>query len=87
MFVDTPNWSGNKRSGNCLASVLAVDYPKSKVEVDSGSTNGSAGFIREKFSLLRVVEMVSNPGYAGAFNAGLEYATARGPGCQCGQAA
>jgi GT2 family glycosyltransferase len=79
VFVITLNWNGKKWLEDCLASVLAMDYPNFEVVmVDNGSTDESVAFVRQKFPSVHVVENGKNLGYARGFNAGLEYAAKRG---------
>jgi len=60
---------------DCLASVLAMDYPNFEVVmVDNGSIDESVAFVRQKFPSVRIVKNDKNLGYARGFNAGLEYA-------------
>lgn len=77
--VITLNWNGERWLGDCLSSVLAMDYPNFElVVVDNGSTDRSVELIRENYPQVSIVEMSSNLGYARGFNAGLEYAAAHG---------
>ena len=79
VYVLTLNWNGKQWLGDCLSSVLAMDYPNFEVAVvDNGSTDGSVEFVRERFPNVHVVENGSNLGYARGFNAGLAYAYACG---------
>lgn len=79
VFVITLNWNGKKWLGDCLSSILAMDYPNFEVVmVDNGSTDGSAHFIHENFPSVHVVETGSNLGYARGFNVGLEFAAQNG---------
>jgi GT2 family glycosyltransferase len=79
VFVVTLNWNGKKWLGDCLSSILAMDYPNFEVVVvDNGSTDGSVEFVHEQFPQIHVVELGSNLGYARGFNAGLEYAAKSG---------
>ena len=79
VFVVTLNWNGREWLEDCLTSVLAMDYPSFEVVmVDNGSSDGSVEFVRQHFPTVQVVETGSNLGYARGFNAGLEYAAARG---------
>lgn len=78
VFVLTLNWNGKKWLGDCLSSILAMDYPNFEVVmVDNGSTDGSVEFVRQNFPAVHVAETGSNLGYARGFNAGLEYAAVR----------
>ena len=79
VFVITLNWDGRKWLGDCLSSILAMDYPNFEVVmVDNGSTDGSVQFVHETFPGVHVVETGSNLGYARGFNAGLEFAAQNG---------
>jgi GT2 family glycosyltransferase len=79
VFVITLNWNGKQWLEDCLSSILGLDYPDFEVVmVDNGSTDGSVELVRQKFPSVHVVENGSNLGYARGFNAGLEYAAARG---------
>ena len=79
IFVITLNWNGKPWLEDCLASVLGMDFPNYEVVmVDNGSTDGSVAFVRQRFPFVQIVENGSNLGYAQGFNAGLEYAAARG---------
>jgi len=79
VFAITLNWNGKQWLEDCLSSILALDYPDFEVVmVDNGSTDGSVELVRQKFPSVHVVENGSNLGYARGFNAGLEYAAARG---------
>lgn len=79
VFVITLNWNGKNWLGDCLSSILAMDYPNFEVVVvDNGSTDGSVEFVRQNFPTIYVIETGSNLGYARGFNAGLEYATQNG---------
>ncbi len=77
--VITLNWNGERWLGDCLSSVLAMDYPNFElVVVDNGSTDKSVELIRENYPQVSIVEMNSNLGYSRGFNAGLEYVAAHG---------
>jgi GT2 family glycosyltransferase len=79
VFVLTLNWNGKSWLGDCLSSVLAMDYPNFKVVViDNGSTDESVEFVKELFPSVHLVLNGKNLGYARGFNRGLEYAYAQG---------
>lgn len=79
VFVITLNWNGKQWLDDCLASVLAMDYPDFEtVMVDNGSTDGSVEHVQRSFPSVHIVETGSNLGYARGFNAGLAYVAARG---------
>jgi GT2 family glycosyltransferase len=72
------NWNGRHLLEECLDSVLVQqDGPIEIIVVDNGSTDGSAGFIRERYgNRVRLIELAENQGWAGGNNRGIE--TARG---------
>jgi GT2 family glycosyltransferase len=77
--VLTLNWNGKKWLGDCLSSVLTMDYGNFEVVmVDNGSTDGSVQFVHDNFPGVLVVQTGSNLGYARGFNAGLEFAAQKG---------
>ena len=77
--VLTLNWNGRRWLGECLSSILALDYDGFEtVVVDNGSTDGSAAFVRERFPSVHVIENGRNLGYPAGFNVGMDYAYARG---------
>lgn len=79
VLVVTLNWNGRAWLGECLSSVLAMDYPRFEVAlVDNGSTDDSVAFVRETFPAVHVVENPTNLGYARGFNRGLELGADRG---------
>lgn len=79
VFVITLNWNGKQWLEDCLVSVLALDYPNFEVVMaDNGSADGSVALVRQAFPSVHIVENGCNLGYARGFNAGLEYAAARG---------
>lgn len=61
----------------CLTSIQAqdVDGGCRTVLVDNGSTDGSAGFVRDRFPEIEVIETGRNLGFAGGNNAGLRRAS------------
>ena len=79
VFALTLNWNGRKWLGECLSSLLEMDYPNYEVVmIDNGSSDDSVSFVREDFPTVHVVENRANLGYARGFNRGLEFAAARG---------
>lgn len=79
VFVLTLNWNGKKWLGDCLLSILAMDYPNFEVVViDNGSKDGSVEFVRERFPGAYLILNGENLGYSLGFNRGLEYAYAQG---------
>lgn len=79
VIVITVNWNGKKWLGDCLISLLKMNYPNyDVVVVDNGSTDGSVEFIKGKFPQVHLVETGHNLGYGGGGNVGLEYALLQG---------
>ena len=60
----------------CLTSLLEQTWPEREIIlVVNGSTDGSAGFVRERFGeAVRLIELGENIGYTGGNNAGLRAA-------------
>lgn len=79
VFVLILSYNGKKWLVDCLPSVVELDYPNYEVVViDNGSTDGTKEFLRKAFPQVHVVTLTPNRGYAGGFNAGLNYAAERG---------
>ena len=79
VFVLILSYNGRKWLVDCLPSVLAMDYPNFEtVVIDNGSSDGTQDFLRENFPQVQIVTLQPNRGYAGGFDAGLEYAAQRG---------
>jgi GT2 family glycosyltransferase len=61
------NWNGKQHLQSCLDSLLALDYPKSELEIilcDNGSSDGSVDFVKERFNSVRVIALDRNYGFA-----------------------
>src|ERR1700674_3175100 len=61
------NWNGKGHLTACLDSLLALDYPASKLQIllcDNGSTDGSVKFVRKGFPKVTVVSLDRNYGFA-----------------------
>ena len=72
------NYNGLRHLETCFTSLLALDYPKDRLElmlVDNGSTDGSLDFMRGRFPSVRLVETGSNLGFAAGNDYGAERAT------------
>lgn len=73
------NWNGKEDTIECLESIQHIDYPNYQIVViDNGSTDGSVIAIREKFSLVHIIENKANLGFAAGNNVGIEYAVSEG---------
>jgi GT2 family glycosyltransferase len=72
------NWNGKGHLEACLKSLLALDYPESKLQIvlcDNGSTDGSTDFVRERFPTVTVVALDHNYGFAEGNNRAARSAT------------
>ena len=77
--VITLNWNGEQWLGDCLSSVLAMDYPNFDViVVDNGSMDRSVELIRAEFPHVHIIKIGRNLGYGRGLNPGLEYAAEHG---------
>ncbi len=68
-------WNGKEHLEECLSALLAQTYPEKEVILaDNASTDGTVGFVRERFPAVRVVAIEKNLGYAGGNNRGIQSA-------------
>jgi GT2 family glycosyltransferase len=75
--VVIPNYNGERHLTECLTSMRAQTYTDFEtIVVDNASTDGSIELVRRDHPEVRLLELGSNVGFAGAVNAGL--ATADG---------
>ena len=61
------NWNGKHHLESCLGSLIALDYPESKLELilcDNGSSDGSVEFARARFPRVKVIALDRNYGFA-----------------------
>lgn len=66
------NWNGSACIGDCLTSLLALDYPAFSVSVvDNASTDNSPDFVRERFPQVELIRSPHNLGYGGGANLAL----------------
>jgi GT2 family glycosyltransferase len=71
--VVIPNWNGRDLLEKYLPSIitaLAGNPANEILVVDNGSTDGSAGFVRERFPQVKVLALPKNLGFGGGSNAG-----------------
>ncbi|HOO55454.1 MAG TPA: glycosyltransferase family 2 protein [bacterium] len=67
-----PNWNGIRFLGECLAGLASQTSGRPRVIViDNGSTDGSADFIKENFSWVKLIESPVNEGFSRAVNRGI----------------
>jgi cellulose synthase/poly-beta-1,6-N-acetylglucosamine synthase-like glycosyltransferase len=70
-----PAYNEEKHIGNCLKSILNIDYPKDKLKiivVDDGSTDRTAEIAKE-FKEVRVIKKKNEGSKASAMNFGMKY--------------
>jgi GT2 family glycosyltransferase len=73
--IIVPTWNGLEYIGDCLASLLAQDYPDFEViVVDNASSDGTPEWIAERFPAIRLIRNERNLGFAGGANVGLHAA-------------
>ena len=71
------NFNGKDYLGDCLDSLLALDYPSDRLEimvVDNGSVDRSVSFVRQAYPTVRLLELPENRGFAAGNNAGAQAA-------------
>jgi GT2 family glycosyltransferase len=79
VFVLILSYNGKRWLEECLPSVLAMDYPNFEIVViDNGSSDGTEEYLQIKFPQVEITRINQNIGYARGFDAGLEFAAARG---------
>lgn len=74
--INILNWNGKTLLAECLDSVLKTTYkPIEIIVADNGSTDGSVAFIAENYPSVKIVDNVSNLGYAAGNNRGFAFAS------------
>ena len=69
------NWNGLDHLPDCLDSLASQTFRDFEVVlVDNGSTDGSVGFVRERYPWVKLVPLAENTGFATGNNRGLEQA-------------
>jgi GT2 family glycosyltransferase len=75
--VVIPNWNTRAFLGPCLEFLRRQTFRDFEtLVVDSASTDGSVGFVEERFPEVRVLALPENRGFSGAVNAGIEASSA-----------
>jgi GT2 family glycosyltransferase len=75
--VVIPNWNGRDLLEKYIPSIIAAlsgDSGNEIIVVDNGSEDGSAQFLRERFSAVRVLALDRNLGFGGGSNEGFRAA-------------
>ncbi|MGB7993069.1 glycosyltransferase family 2 protein, partial [Methanoregula sp.] len=69
------NFNGKKFLDDCLSSLARQTFRDFEtILVDNGSSDGSAGYVREHYPFVMLVETGKNLGFAGGTNAGIHAA-------------
>jgi GT2 family glycosyltransferase len=61
------NWNGKRHLAACLESLLALEYPRSQLQIilcDNGSNDGSVEFVKQRFESVTLVALDRNYGFA-----------------------
>ena len=70
------SWNGRHHLDTCLQSVAGQrDVTTETIVIDNGSTDGTAGYVRDRFPWVKLVTLVENRGFAGGNNAGARVAS------------
>jgi GT2 family glycosyltransferase len=72
------NLNGRQHLGDCLPSLLELDYPADRLQLmvcDNGSIDGSSDYVRQTFPTVKVVSLEHNHGFAEANNLAAQEAT------------
>ncbi|MFN8496785.1 MAG: glycosyltransferase family 2 protein [Anaerolineae bacterium] len=73
--VIIPNWNGKAHLPTCLDALRRQTHaPIETIVVDNASTDGSQALIAADYPEVRLIELASNQGFAGAVNRGIEAA-------------
>lgn len=69
------NWQRPQDTISCINSLLATNYQSLKIlVVDNGSDDDSIIQISKAFPFIEILSLPQNLGFAGGYNAGIEYA-------------
>lgn len=71
------NYNGKCFLGECLSSVLNIDFPKNQYEiivVDNNSIDDSIDYVVKNFPEVKIIQSNSNLGFAGGCNLGVKNA-------------
>jgi len=72
------SWNHSEKTLACLKSVAGLDYPsKTILLVDNGSQDDTVNSVRSHYPDVNVLELAQNQGFAGGYNAGLNWALER----------
>jgi GT2 family glycosyltransferase/glycosyltransferase involved in cell wall biosynthesis len=72
------NYNGQEHLASCLPSLAELNYPKNKLEiimVDNASTDDSVSWLKQNYPKVRLLENLTNLGFAGGINSGARIAS------------
>ncbi|MCX5771387.1 MAG: glycosyltransferase family 2 protein, partial [Candidatus Hydrogenedentes bacterium] len=82
VYVLVINWNGLEHLEECFETLLGGTYGNARfLLIDNGSSDGSVGFVRDRFGgddRVEVLECGTNLGWAGGNNAGMRRALEAG---------
>ena len=76
--VVVPSWNGLDELKNSIPSLLSLTGKPKIIVVENGSVDGSADYLAKTHPEVDVVQLLSNRGFAGGVNAGIEHAREQG---------
>lgn len=80
VYVLVINWNGVEHLAECFDTLLAGTYANARfLLIDNASTDGSVGFVHERYgndTRVEFLELPENRGWSRGNNAGIEYAMA-----------
>jgi GT2 family glycosyltransferase len=77
--IQVVNFNGLAHLDSCLSALVDQEYPRDRFEivlVDNASTDGSVGFIEERFPQVRICRYPRNLGFAGGYHASIQASSA-----------
>ncbi|MCX8079818.1 MAG: glycosyltransferase family 2 protein [Bacteroidia bacterium] len=72
ILVAILNWNGKHYLEKFLPDIILRSEEADILIIDNASTDGSAGFVRDKFPNVKIKVLDKNYGFAGGYNKGLE---------------
>lgn len=74
VWIAILHWKGIEYTRNCLSSIVALAYPRTKILlIDNGSADSSAAVLAKEFAGVKYLALPENLGFAGGFNTGIQY--------------
>ena len=73
-----PNWNSKKYIAECIESIVNQTYSNFEIIlIDNASTDNSVELVRERYPFVRIIQNITNLGFAGAVNIGIENASGK----------